>query len=213
MIVTIFGATGGIGRLVVERALEQGHEVRAYVRNPGKVTINHERLTVIDGQLNDYPNVRKAIEGSQAVIDAIGVPVQRHYDSADALNGARAIILAMQETGVRRLVAWSTPTVRKPTDKRAFGLVAGRWVIRTFFKQTAAELHAIVDAIEKSGLDWTVVRFGPLGDSPDDRELRAGDGDGYSPEKVARSQIAGFMVRELSENRWVRQLPIVHNDN
>ena len=36
MKVTVFGATGAIGRLVVDDLLEAGHDVVAYVRNPDK---------------------------------------------------------------------------------------------------------------------------------------------------------------------------------
>jgi uncharacterized protein YbjT (DUF2867 family) len=37
MKIAIFGATGGTGRLVVEQALEAGHEVIAFVRDPSKL--------------------------------------------------------------------------------------------------------------------------------------------------------------------------------
>jgi uncharacterized protein YbjT (DUF2867 family) len=37
MNVTVFGATGGIGREVVTQALDAGHHVTAYLRNPAKL--------------------------------------------------------------------------------------------------------------------------------------------------------------------------------
>src|SRR5215207_9179158 len=44
------GATGKTGRLVLERALEAGHQVRALVRDPAKLTITCNRLVVVTGR-------------------------------------------------------------------------------------------------------------------------------------------------------------------
>lgn len=49
MRIAIFGASGRTGRPLVEQALEAGHEVRALVRDPSKLTESHGRLAVIRG--------------------------------------------------------------------------------------------------------------------------------------------------------------------
>jgi uncharacterized protein YbjT (DUF2867 family) len=49
MKLTIFGTTGGTGKLLVEQALAAGHEVVAFVRDPSKLTTKHERLTFVVG--------------------------------------------------------------------------------------------------------------------------------------------------------------------
>ncbi len=50
----IIGATGGTGKELVLQAFKHGHDVTALVRNPKKVTVNHERLTIIGGDVLDY---------------------------------------------------------------------------------------------------------------------------------------------------------------
>jgi uncharacterized protein YbjT (DUF2867 family) len=49
MNLTVFGATGGVGRELVTQALDAGHHVTAYVRNSGKLDLTHPNLTVIAG--------------------------------------------------------------------------------------------------------------------------------------------------------------------
>jgi len=49
MRLTVFGATGGVGREVVAQPLDAGHHVTAYLRNPAKLTVTHPNLTVITG--------------------------------------------------------------------------------------------------------------------------------------------------------------------
>jgi putative NADH-flavin reductase len=69
----IFGATGGTGRQLVEQALEQGHEVTAFVRNPAKVTTKHEKLKVVKGNILDCHSVGAAVAGQDAIFSALGV--------------------------------------------------------------------------------------------------------------------------------------------
>src|SRR5438045_6794536 len=69
----IFGATGGTGRQLVEQALAQGHEVTAFVRNPAKLTTQHEKLKVVKGNILDCHSVGAAVAGQDAVFSALGV--------------------------------------------------------------------------------------------------------------------------------------------
>lgn len=80
MKVAVFGASGGIGRLVVRHALEKGYAVNAYVRDPAKLQIEHESLSVITGELRDTAAIEQAISGCDAVICALGVPMKFAYD-------------------------------------------------------------------------------------------------------------------------------------
>jgi putative NADH-flavin reductase len=49
MRILIFGATGRTGRELVSQALRRGHDVSAFVRNPGKLTVVDARLRVVQG--------------------------------------------------------------------------------------------------------------------------------------------------------------------
>lgn len=68
----IFGATGGTGRALVEQALEQGHRVTAFARDPAKVRVTHQNLTVAHGNMLDSSSVEAAVQGQDAVLSALG---------------------------------------------------------------------------------------------------------------------------------------------
>jgi hypothetical protein len=72
----IFGATGGTGRALVEQALEQGHVVTAFARDPAKVRTTHKNLHVVKGDVSNYGSVDAAINGQDAVLSALGVKVR-----------------------------------------------------------------------------------------------------------------------------------------
>ena len=81
--VTIFGATGGIGRHAVRHALEKGYEVVAYVRNPGKVKEEHPRLTMVKGELTDADMAQIATldTGRSTIIDPDNIETARWMSS------------------------------------------------------------------------------------------------------------------------------------
>src|SRR5437764_10605546 len=73
MKLVIFGATGGTGRALVDQALQQGHEVTAFVRNPAKMTTQHEKLKIVKGSVTDCHSVGAAVAGQDAVSSSLGV--------------------------------------------------------------------------------------------------------------------------------------------
>ena len=77
MQVTVFGASGKIGSLVVDDLLTGGHHVTAYVRDPGKLNISHPNLATVLGELSDPDRTRRAIRGAGAVISALGPSLKR----------------------------------------------------------------------------------------------------------------------------------------
>jgi len=68
MKLVIFGSTGSIGHQLVVQALEQGHTVNAFARNPSKLEIEHANLTVVQGNALDSASAEKAVEGQDAVL-------------------------------------------------------------------------------------------------------------------------------------------------
>src|SRR4051812_15125462 len=99
MNLTIFGATGGVGREVVTQALDTGHHVTAYVRSPAKLTDTHPNLTVTGGELTDADAVRRAVRGADAVISALGPSLDRKATGMPLVDGTRTIVDAMRAEG------------------------------------------------------------------------------------------------------------------
>ena len=64
----IFGATSGTGSCLVSQGLEQGHQVTAFVRDPGTLTTKHPSLTIFKGGLSDHNSITNALIGVNVVI-------------------------------------------------------------------------------------------------------------------------------------------------
>jgi len=78
--IALFGGTGNSGQEILAAALEQGYLVRAMVRNPSKVTIEHKNLTVLTGDFSTLNVIKDTIKGADYVVSAVGGPLGKPKD-------------------------------------------------------------------------------------------------------------------------------------
>src|SRR6266446_6970951 len=109
MKLVIFGAAGGTGRILVEQALEKGHEVTAFDRHPQALTIQHPKLSLVQGDVFDPAQVEAAIAGQDVVICVLGVKPGSTVPVCS--TGTKNIISAMQKLGVKRFICQSSFTL------------------------------------------------------------------------------------------------------
>ncbi|MGB3635699.1 MAG: NAD(P)H-binding protein, partial [Rubrobacteraceae bacterium] len=159
MKLTIFGASGRTGKLLVEQALAAGHEVTAFIRDPSKLGISHEKLTVSEGDVKDSAPVLEAVAGADAVLSALGHTKSSAKDVQTV--GTQNIVAAMKESGVRRLVSLTGAGVSDPNDEpKVFDKVITT-LLKLLQKDVLEDGENHAHVIEKSGLDWIIVR-GPM---------------------------------------------------
>lgn len=210
---TVFGASGAVGRQVVEQALAAGHQVTAYVRNPAKIGVEDPSLTVRVGELCDAPAVRAAVHGSDAVISALGPSLSRKAQGMALVDGTRTILEAMRAEGVERLVGMATPSLRDPRDTPS---LLGRVVPvmgRLMFPRAYRELLAMSDLITSSDRDWTIARFTRPTNKPATGRIRAGFlGRDRIAATIARADIAVFLLAQAgTDKRFHHAAPAISN--
>lgn len=116
MNVTMFGATGQIGQLVVGDLLAGGHNVTAYVRNPAKLGHSDPRLVTVVGELSDETRIRQAVRGADSVISALGPVLRPGAKGTPVTDGTKNIVTAMQTEHVGRYIGLATPSVPDERD-------------------------------------------------------------------------------------------------
>jgi putative NADH-flavin reductase len=208
MDVLVFGASGATGREVVKRALDCGHRVRAFVRNPDTFPIRHTGLALLVGDVTEYASVEHAVSGTGVVISALGSGNSLGSDPA-LVDGIRNIIRAMDRNEVRRLVYLSMLGVGG-TGQR-LGLV-DRYLVLPLLLRNVMRDHARKEAlIRQSALDWVIVRPPRLTNGPYTGRYRSGeDARGRALlASISRADLADFMVKQLSDDRYVHRAPAV----
>ncbi len=101
--VAVIGATGFVGKQVVNELSNRGYSVNAIARDSSKVEAK-DNVTAISADVNNVEELTKALEGSDAVINTFnaGWTNPNLYD--DFLNGSRNIEKAVEKSGVKRFI-------------------------------------------------------------------------------------------------------------
>jgi putative NADH-flavin reductase len=207
MKIVLFGASGGTGLKVLEQALAAGHTVTAFVRSPHKFMIQQANLTLFQGDVLDATAVEKAIAGQEAVISTLGStrpPIPGMMEIA-----ARNIINAMKKHGIRRLISTTGAGIRQVEDQPKFIDRFISFLLNLLAKQVVLDSIANVKVIQASDLDWTIVRFPRLLDGPHTGHYRVGYVDKDSSSQVSRADGADFILKELTEKKWLKKAPLV----
>ncbi|TQC42107.1 NAD-dependent epimerase/dehydratase family protein [Rhodococcus sp. WS4] len=213
MKITAFGATGAIGRMVVERLLDAGHTVTAYVRTPSKVPAEWAgRVTTVVGEITDAKAIDSAITGADAVVSALGPTMDRTATGLPLADGNRLIVASMEKHGVRRYVGNGTPSLLDERDTPTVQTRLVGWMARTFLPRAYREMLAMSRAVTESGLDWTIVRFIAPKDGPAQGVKKVGffgtDGIGW---RVTRADIAAFTAAQVDDDRYLKAAPAISN--
>lgn len=198
--VAVAGATGHVGREIVQLLLSRGVRVRALVRNPSKLAGLDGPLETRRVQLTDAPSIRGQLDGVDAVVSALGKTTQRGGASRRAVDvdANLALLAEAQRVGVGRFGFVSVAEAR-PDHPVAMVRMKGE----------------VEQAIEESGLDYVIVQ--PTGYYSDLWQLlemaRRGTywiiGDGamrFNP--IHPRDVAEVVVEELLHGAPRRRLPI-----
>jgi putative NADH-flavin reductase len=157
MKLTILGATGGTGTLLISQALAAGHEVTAVVRDPARLAgPAHPRLRTVIADVMDPVSIAPALEGADVVISAVG---PRGTGPTTVIrNSVHSIIAAMDKTGTRRLLQVSGSIVADEGESPYMRYLVKPVARRTFLRHVCADMRRGEDEIRASDLDWTIVR-------------------------------------------------------
>ncbi|WP_285657404.1 NAD(P)H-binding protein [Actinomycetospora sp. NBRC 106375] len=212
MDVTVFGGTGKIGRHVVRQLLATGHHVTVLVRSPDKLEVTDDDLEVIVAELDDAPAIRKAVDGADAVISALGPPIDPFLRSGPLTAATRTIVDAMHESGVRRLIALATVSVPDPRDRPSLFDRLVPVGIGLLIPGALREVQGMSEVVTTSDLDWTLARMTAPIDIPSNGTLRAGFlGRDRVGTPMARTDVAAFLVDQLTDDRFVGAAPAISN--
>ncbi|WP_165856836.1 SDR family oxidoreductase [Marinobacter sp. JSM 1782161] len=194
MRVLIVGANGKIGRHLLELMAESPHEARAMVRDADQIPLM-EKLGATEAVVADLEgDCGEALRSCDAVVFTAGSGPHTGPDKTVDVdqNGAMRIVDAAAAAGIRRFVMVSAMRADEP-DK-------GPEKIRHYLlaKQKAD------DHLRASGMDYTVVRPGPLTEDPATGRIEVGDKLERTG-KIPREDVAAVLLATLdaanTENR------------
>jgi len=211
MKIVVFGASGGTGQHLVQQALAQHHTVTAFARRPESiVAAPAPGLTVAQGDIHESAAVSAAIAGQDAVLSALGARTLARSDVLEV--GVANILAGMAAHGVQRIIvlgaagASADPVQHQGAVTRMFLKLAMATLLREPFR-SQREMERLLDA---SPVQYTIARPPRLLNGPGTGQYRVQE-DGLPPggTTIPRADVAAFMIRELTDERWIRKGPYI----
>lgn len=154
-VVTVFGGTGFLGSAIVRKLLGQGAHVRVAARRPERLQPSEhpERLTTLQTDVRDVVSVAAALDGCQAVVNAVGLYVESGADTFKAVHvrAAENVARLAAKAGIERLVHLS-------------GIGASAGSCSSYVRARADGEHRVSDSFRDATIMRASVLFGP-GDS------------------------------------------------
>ena len=200
MLLAVSGASGKTGWRVVQEALARGHRVRALVRPGSDVPAGLQGAELVRLELSDGPALANALQGCEALVIATGA--RPGIDLTAPLRvDAWAVgsqIRACEALGVKRVLLVSSlcaGLLWHPLN--LFGLIL---VVKRLGEQ----------ALERSSLDWTIIRPGGLTESETGLEQQTihysntdQQQDGSIPRRLVARVCLDALETLLSHNRII----------
>ena len=115
----VFGGTGRTGRHFISLALNDGHKVRALVRNPDKIEIQNPNLELVKGSITDYDKLDELLNGIDFVISMLGDAQSQRKEKVNTLF-VKQLIPAMRRQGVKRFLYQAGSLTRAYKEKLSF---------------------------------------------------------------------------------------------
>jgi uncharacterized protein YbjT (DUF2867 family) len=209
MKLAVFGATGLTGGLVVAQALEQGHEVVALVRDPGRVSLNHPRLTVLAGHPTAQDDVERCVESADVVLHCLGIGGKGDGQPTTLISDSvKAALAAMAKHGVARIVCMSNVGAGGSGTWFANRIVIPlflRWLLPILEDKDRMEA-----ALRASSVEWISVRLPNIVEGHEKPLRLSQDGRGIGLSITAAST-ARFLLARATGSEFLRAAPSISN--
>jgi uncharacterized protein YbjT (DUF2867 family) len=204
----VLGATGRTGRPLVEQALAAGHDVVALVRNPNKLTIQHAKLRVIQGDTQDANAVTNAAQGVDAILSTVGPSKGGAKDLMT--QTARNVVGTARQHKVGRIVWLTGAGIGDPQDQPKFIDRLIVLLLKLLDGATLEDSIAAAQIIKGSGLAWIIVRGPRLTEGPKQGRYGVSYVGPQSGTQIARADVADFMLKALTDDTWLHKAPVVY---
>lgn len=212
--ILILGATGRTGKHAINFALAKGYQVVALARNPDKISVKSDGLTIVKGLPTAIDDVRSAMKECDAVISLLSPLTRGEAISFRKINAPRIleksitnVLQVMTEYGVKRVLILSSVGIG---DSWKYAPWYVKLLVKlTNFKVIFADHNAQERLIQASSTNWTIIRPVGLNEKEITGTLAVTYDHTLKPFQMSRKLLARFFIDNLYSETYVHEAPMV----
>jgi putative NADH-flavin reductase len=197
MKILLLGATGQTGSIVLEQALEHGHDVTAFVRNPGKISVQHKNLTIVKGEVLSLTSLTNAMKGQDAVMSCLGG--DDNNKSTILTDMTDIIVKAMTLNDIKRITSIATAGVHNE-----FSLFTNI-IVKLIYKNVINDHKGAVHHIMNADLNYTIARPLSLTDGERSKFRTVVPGVPKGGKELSRKDLADFLIDVIEHDKFIKQ--------
>ncbi len=203
----LLGATGRLGKVVLNSLLSKKYAVTAIVRSPEKIKVEDKNLVVVKGDVVSSDGLSLFLNEIDVVVLTLGHGFRTPYlIQSETLM---VLIPLLKEKGVKRIITITGAALKTREDPKSVVLSFTENLLSFVdpFRMEDARIQQRL--LEKSDLDWTVVRT-PVHKDGNSTVGYASYRQPYPWQRVTRKAVANFIIECIEKNEWVRKSPIFY---
>lgn len=206
--IALIGATGQTGNHFLNMALEKGYRIKALVRSPEKLNIQHTNLEVLQGDVLKLEDVEKLVQDCQIIVSLFG-----HVKGSPKwlqTNGTKNLVKAMKKEGIQKIISLSGGGLPFPEkDQPLYADKLIRLIMKIAVPKILNDAIAHHTVLAESGLDWIIVRGPRLTNDAPKGTYRVGWVGVNASTKIARGDLADFILKQVESDEFLAQMPFV----
>lgn len=215
MKIFLLGATGRTGKLVVDEALQRGHELNCLVRDAQKIKRSHERLKTFEGSVERRSDLEGPMKTCDAIINVLNIsrnsdfPWAKLRTSHVFLSDVMKNVIALAEINqIKRIVAcsaWGVAETKKDLPSWF------RWLIdNSNIGYTYKDHERQEKLLMSSHLSWTIVRPTGLTNFKKYQQVIESYNNEPKPRMIInRITLAKYMVDAITDERLIYKAPTI----
>jgi len=206
--VFVLGATGHLGQTLVKKLLNNNYSVITLVRNSKKLKIKDKNLKTILGNVVDVDDLSNALFNIDVVISVLGHGFRTSFPIQEKtmIN----LLPLMEKNKIRRLITITGAGLKIKGDPPSFitDITEKIFYLVDPYRMQDAKNQQVL--IEKSNLDWTVIRT-PIHNNKNNENIsKAGFNQPPLWKTISRDAISRFIIDCIENDQWVKKAPIIY---
>ena len=199
MRIVVLGSTSRTGLCLLTEAARRGHQIVAFTRRPEALPDSAPPAAIVRNDGRDLATLRNAMTGADAVISLL--PGGNRDDPHLVAETARALVTAMTDTGVKRLVIVSAYPIVGDSPRLPI------WILRRVLATAYADVSQMEQVVSASDLVWTIARLNRLTNRPATGAITSSTGLLAKSRPHTRADTAAMLL-DLVENGTAAQTAI-----
>lgn len=206
--ILVLGATGHLGKVLVKLLLDSNYYVVVLVRNSKKLTLTHNNLKIIQGDVTDTHDLSKAVSGVTVVISVLGHGFRTHFPIQ---KKTMAVLLPLLEkNNIKRFITVTGAGLRVKGDPYSFTAAFSEKLFYLVDPYRMSDAKNQQRLIEKSDLDWTVVRTPVHNNKQSETISSVGFTQAPLWRTLSRVAVSIFILKCIEKNQFIRKAPIIY---